>query len=109
MNQFTCTFIRTRPRVDDYTRACAAKIPDAGGVCLGIFGEDRFKIGARSASGPCTSRRVSKWATGRAIRSLGQLTSKPSLPLPSARAGMSSRAKSSTKRRPGQPSVWAHA
>jgi len=77
MNRFTCTAMWTRLRVADYKRICAAKRPDAGGVCLGRIVADRSPIGARLSNAPSTLRRASKWATGWAIRSFGRVTSKP--------------------------------
>lgn len=96
MDRFTCTFIRTRPKVDDFTRTCAAKKPRRK-RCLSDY-DERLQIPNRRkmASGR-TSRHASKWATGRMVQSLAQITTKPSWPWSSARAGMPSCAKFSTK------------
>lgn len=46
--------------------------------CAGVTGADRSPIAARSAADQATLKNVSKWATGKVIPSLGQLTNKPS-------------------------------
>lgn len=61
----------------DLHKNLRSQSPGANATCAGVTDAGKSPTAARSATDPATSKIASRWATGRAIPSLAQLTNKP--------------------------------